>query len=642
MESTNSRFIILIVSILIALTTVVFVLFNINKEKELHIPAQMPIDDIQYIFASDSYNKACKSFEFKHISTSLRNNIIDFDELLAVLLHIKNNSSCDSTTFNSPAFFSTYTSGGWMIFVKTKEALSVPSGYTCGTSNGYFYACPVEFNTLLSTEIENNLLEIKEKNHISDIMLSHDTHSDLFVVEKISEEESMSWICHDIYFSSHIKVFSFYKNINLNTRMIKDNPSKFIQSFRNCGADYRFANENNSSSSYLSVHLSKLGDKPYTPQIVIAQVEEEPKEKDKKEDRERKKDKKKEEPIIEEKIIANNFLLGPSVVKSHKEEGGFFTQTSDKHLHFSDLNNTEKWKISIDSEIIGDITEVDWYKNNKIQYLFNTSTRIYLVDVLGNIVKPFPLTLPVKTQNQVAVYQTNSNNFNIYYNGIDGAFYYTSYKNNDFIVEMKKEKAGSTTTPYYIIYDKKTPYIVAQKDDKSIDIYRTSGSLYLQLPADNGNNIESPIYINKTNSKGTFLTSNTNGEVLYFDRNGTSATTQLLSEQKPATLYYEDFPEKTNNFFFIYDNKFEAMTPLKKVIFSENLNITPPYKTKIKRFDNQLAFIIFSEKDKKANVIRYFKNGEHSNTEYNSLTIPSIDTNNVFTVDNENNVVIRK
>ena len=73
------------------MTTVVFVLFNINKDNELHIPAQMPIDDIQYIFASDSYNKACKSFEFKHISTSLRNNIIDFDELLAVLLHIKDN-----------------------------------------------------------------------------------------------------------------------------------------------------------------------------------------------------------------------------------------------------------------------------------------------------------------------------------------------------------------------------------------------------------------------------------------------------------------------------------------------------------------------------------------------------------------------
>lgn len=638
MESTNSRFIILIVSIIIALTTVVFVLFNINKDNELHIPAQMPIDDIQYIFASDSYNKACKSFEFKHISTSLRNNIIDFDELLAVLLHIKDNSACDSNTFNSPAFFSTYTSGGWMIFVKTKEALSVPSGYTCGISNGYFYACPVEFNNIHSAEIENNLLAIKEKNHISDIMLSHDSHSDLFVVEKISEQESMSWICHDIYFSSHIKVFSFYKNINLNTRMIKDNPSKFIQSFRNCGADYRFANKNNSSSSYLSVHLSNLGDKPYKPQIVVEKVEEESKEKDRKEERERKKDKKEEKKIEEEIVSTNVLLYGPSVVESHKEEGGFFTQTKDKNLHFNGFDNTEKWKITIDSEIIGDIVEVDWYKNNKIQYLFNTATRIYLVDVLGNIVKPFPLTLPVKTQNQVAVYQTNSNDFNIYYNGIDEAFYYTSYKNNDYIVEMKKEKFGAVTTPYYIIYNKKTPYIVIQKDDKSIDILRTSGSLHLQLSAAAANNIESPIYINHTNSKGSFLTSNNNGEVLYFDKNGATATTKLLSEQKPATLYYKDFPNETYNFFYIYDHKFEVISPARKTIFSLDLNITPPYKTVMKQFDNQLAFVIFSDKDKKANVVRYFKNSDYSNKEYNSQNMPSINKNNVFFVDDKGNV----
>ncbi len=51
------------------------------------------------------------------------------------------------------------------------------------------------------------------------------------------------------------------------------------------------------------------------------------------------------------------------------------------------------WKRSLDGRIVGDISQIDYFANGKLQYLFATEHSIYIVDRLGNDVGQFPVHL---------------------------------------------------------------------------------------------------------------------------------------------------------------------------------------------------------------------------------------------------------
>lgn len=97
--------------------------------------------------------------------------------------------------------------------------------------------------------------------------------------------------------------------------------------------------------------------------------------------------------------------LKPSIVVNHN--------TLDEEIIFSDLNynlylcNSKGvviWKKKLPNAIMGEITQIDFFKNKKLQYLFNSENKIFLIDRNGNHVPPFPLELPMKATNPVACF----------------------------------------------------------------------------------------------------------------------------------------------------------------------------------------------------------------------------------------------
>lgn len=52
------------------------------------------------------------------------------------------------------------------------------------------------------------------------------------------------------------------------------------------------------------------------------------------------------------------------------------------------------WRRPIDGAIVGDVSQVDFYGNGKLQYLLTTDKSVYIIDRLGNDVGPFPVKLP--------------------------------------------------------------------------------------------------------------------------------------------------------------------------------------------------------------------------------------------------------
>jgi hypothetical protein len=85
----------------------------------------------------------------------------------------------------------------------------------------------------------------------------------------------------------------------------------------------------------------------------------------------------------------------PRIVHNHlTNTKEIFVQDDGNTIYL--ISNTGKilWKKSIDGPVLGDPHQIDIFKNEKLQLLFNTREYLYLLDRNGNLVDKFPVKLP--------------------------------------------------------------------------------------------------------------------------------------------------------------------------------------------------------------------------------------------------------
>jgi hypothetical protein len=72
----------------------------------------------------------------------------------------------------------------------------------------------------------------------------------------------------------------------------------------------------------------------------------------------------------------------------------YLTQDGDQVIALSDEKGKTLWSQKIDGAIQDSVYQIDFYKNGKLQMLFITAGKIYLIDRNGNPVALYPLALP--------------------------------------------------------------------------------------------------------------------------------------------------------------------------------------------------------------------------------------------------------
>ena len=58
---------------------------------------------------------------------------------------------------------------------------------------------------------------------------------------------------------------------------------------------------------------------------------------------------------------------------------------------------------------MGTVSQIDYYKNGKLQLLFNTENQLYMIDRLGNFVTNYPIDLPTTTHLSHALFDYDNN-----------------------------------------------------------------------------------------------------------------------------------------------------------------------------------------------------------------------------------------
>lgn len=81
----------------------------------------------------------------------------------------------------------------------------------------------------------------------------------------------------------------------------------------------------------------------------------------------------------------------PWLVKSHRSTDHYVLLQDALHqLYFLDSTGKLLWKKTLEGPITTDLLEVDYYNNNKTQYLFATDRQVHLIDYHGHKVSKYP------------------------------------------------------------------------------------------------------------------------------------------------------------------------------------------------------------------------------------------------------------
>jgi hypothetical protein len=100
-------------------------------------------------------------------------------------------------------------------------------------------------------------------------------------------------------------------------------------------------------------------------------------------------------PVIAPKLVVNH---------EYRRQREIIVQNTANVLFLISHDGQILWRLDLKEKIMGEIHQVDALKNGKLQFLFNTGSKIFLVDRNGKNVAPFPVLLNPPATNGLAVF----------------------------------------------------------------------------------------------------------------------------------------------------------------------------------------------------------------------------------------------
>jgi hypothetical protein len=260
----------------------------------------------------------------------------------------------------------------------------------------------------------------------------------------------------------------------------------------------------------------------------------------------------------------------PQMVINHDDPGNreIILQDRSNRLHLITDEGRVRWSLNIPEKILGEIHQIDFFRNGKLQFLFNTKDKMYLIDRLGNHVSPFPIALRSPATNGLNVFDYDNNRTYRYFLAGEDKKIYVYDRSGKIVSGWKFEGTDhEVTMPVQHFRVAGKDYIVF-KDTSRIYVQHRRGDTRIRF-AVNFENSRNPILL-KTEGTPKMVTTDNKGRVyyLYFDGSHKCIETGGFS---PGHFFTADDlnGDGSLEFIFIDRNKLVVMDEKGKGVFSK-------------------------------------------------------------------------
>ncbi len=114
------------------------------------------------------------------------------------------------------------------------------------------------------------------------------------------------------------------------------------------------------------------------------------------------------------------------VLLQNNDEGGYQVAIQDSMMRFYlfDDKGSELWSKPLGSPVLSTVFQVDYYGDGQVQYFFNTTDAIHLIDSRGDPVGVYPISLKTKASNGALLVDFDkSDQFNYFIASANGNIY---------------------------------------------------------------------------------------------------------------------------------------------------------------------------------------------------------------------------
>ena len=215
-------------------------------------------------------------------------------------------------------------------------------------------------------------------------------------------------------------------------------------------------------------------------------------------------------------ILDAQVATDPQFVLNHyTKKKEIVVQDVENNLYLISTEGKVLWKKKLDSKIRGEITQVDLYRNGRLQLAFTTASKLMIVDRNGKDVSPFPIEFNGTITQPLSVFdysKTKDYRFVVIMDQ-DVRMYDRHGKSVDGFT-FKKAKSSIINSPKHIRIGSKD-YLVFQESNGKLDILHRTGDVRINVKGSidfSGNQVY--LYDDK------FTTTNLEGDLIQIDQNG--------------------------------------------------------------------------------------------------------------------------
>lgn len=310
--------------------------------------------------------------------------------------------------------------------------------------------------------------------------------------------------------------------------------------------------------------------------------------------------------FLKEQVVVTEYpiITKPEVVHNHNDRSlEVLVQDSVYQIYLISSNGEILWKDSLDGPVTGDVFQIDFYKNGKLQYLIPSLNRIHLIDRNGNAVDDYPLNLndSVRIRWFNVIDYDKSKNYRYMVSDDNGNIYlYDKYGINLEGWTPREIGESLSTNPFHMRIRARDCMVVVQENGV-INVMNRRGEMLKNFPIDLNYAIRGAVFVEKGADfqKTLFNIILQSGELIKFDLEG--KTTGTLQLYKPGRdTWFEIVPDITERTYVIGRKDFNRISFINKegdVLFEKELLTSDEIKFQYYNFgaDNQI-FIVIDEK----------------------------------------------
>lgn len=310
--------------------------------------------------------------------------------------------------------------------------------------------------------------------------------------------------------------------------------------------------------------------------------------------------------IKTEVSLAFNYPLisRPFVVRNHNTNLlETILQDSLYNVHLIANTGEKLWTLPVDGPISGTITQIDYFKNRKLQYYFNTDKSTYVVDRLRNTVESFPLKHDFELKSGGVIDYDNSKNYRFLVNDNLGNIYLLD-KRGDYLPSWSPLEVNGihSFTPFHQRVRGRDSFIYLLRDGK-LNMVSRKADVLKGFPLTLEGSFESEPYISLgTDYESTIISIiSTEGKLFKVNFQGELISeSQLFKQSKDASFkLVPDALKKTYILARQESNRVVILDNVGKELFTKDYLSSGELKIQYYYFtpENQICVITDSDQE---------------------------------------------